>query len=95
LDTVSRLALGCGWGDSTTDLYEECGVCGLVVQDPIELGAQLCNAASEGDLKTLQTLVENGADINQGCVLRLEPHILICTSSCMPRGVKPRSSALL
>lgn len=39
---------------------------GLLKMDPVELGAMLCTAASEGDRNTIETLVQNGADINQG-----------------------------
>lgn len=39
---------------------------GLLKMDPVELGAMLCTAAADGDRKTLETLVQNGADINQG-----------------------------
>jgi ankyrin repeat protein len=54
---------------------------GLLKMDAMELGAMLCQAAATGDLKTLQTLVENGANINQGDYdSRTALHLAVCAN---------------
>ena len=38
--------------------------------DPVELGTTLCEAAATGDLEKIKIYAINGADINQGKLLR-------------------------